>query len=89
MSESIEQIEDELTLVALKFGVSKPIALDMSRALLSKMKSVFGGDTLYIKKSKSQERNKAIKKMFNGVNHSDVCAEFEISKSTLYRVITK
>ena len=88
MSESIEQIEDELILVALKFGVSKPIALDMSRALLSKMKSVFGGDTLYIKKSKNQERNKAIKKMFNGANHSDVCTEFEVSKSTLYRVLS-
>ena len=76
MSESIEQIEDELILVALKFGVSRPIALDMSRALLGKMKSVFGGDTLYIKKRKNEERSSSIKEMFNGVNHSDVCTEF-------------
>lgn len=87
MSESIEQIEDELTLVALKFGVSKPLAADLSKALLECIKNAFEGDCLYIPKVNKQERNNAIKKRFNGVNHNEVCAEFEVSKSTLYRVL--
>ena len=87
MSESIEQIEDELILVALKFGVSGSVAADLSRAILVKIKSSFAGDRLYINKDSKQSRNEEIKGLFNGVNQAEICDAFGISKSTFYRVI--
>jgi len=53
------------------------------------MKAAFGGDCLYIPKTDKQKRNAEIKKMFNGVNYNEVCAEIGISKSTLYRILNE
>ena len=87
MTESIDNIADELTQVAIKFGIKKQMATDLTCAILEKLKYYSGGGYLYIPKPSKEQRNREIRKRFNGVNQSQVCEQFEISKSTLYRVV--
>jgi len=87
MSESIEQIEDELKLVALKLGVSNVLAADLSRAFLDRMRTLMGGSLLYIPKPDKNSRNDRVISLFNGANHNEVCHELGISKATLYRIL--
>jgi len=89
MTESIDQLTEEFTIVAIKLGINKTLASDLSKAMINKVKNVAGGSMLYIKKPSKAERNAEIKSMFNGTNHQAVCDRFNISRATIYRVISK
>jgi Mor family transcriptional regulator len=88
MNDPLDQIAEDLEVIAVKFGVSVQIAADMARAMIERIKESVGGDDLYIPKPDKQKRNRLIKSKFNGVNHDEIYAEFGISKSTLYRVLS-
>jgi Mor family transcriptional regulator len=87
MNDPLDQIAEDLEVIAVKFGVSVQIAADMASAMIERIKESVGGDDLYVPKPDKQKRNRLIKSRFNGVNHIEVCGEFNISKATLYRVL--
>jgi Mor family transcriptional regulator len=87
MNDPLDQITEDLEVIAIKFGVSVKIATDMARVMIERIKESLGGDDVYIPKPDKQHRNRLIRTMFNGVNHADICTAFGISKATLYRVI--
>ena len=88
MSEALNQLAEEIKTVGInKFGLPDQVACDISVEVVDKIRANFGGTYLYIPKNDKKRRNLMIKKRFNGINHSAVCSEFCISKSTLYRVI--
>lgn len=85
MNEYLQQLYINLINTSVEFGLSDALAVDFAKTMIEKIQHDHAGN-VYITKPK-QRRNEQIRKMFNGVNHDAVCAEFSISKSTLYRVI--
>ncbi len=86
MSEYLERLYKELVNTGTEFGLSDTIAGDFAQAMIEKIKRDHAGP-VYIPKPGKKQRNARIREMFNGVNHATVCAEFGISKATLYRII--
>ncbi|WP_161786362.1 Mor transcription activator family protein [Methylobacter sp. BBA5.1] len=89
MSDQIDQIAADIETIAVKFGLSEQLASDLSSAVIERIRSNLGGETYYIPKVDKQRRNNLIRSRFNGVNHADICSAFNISKSTLYRILAR
>jgi Mor family transcriptional regulator len=87
MSDPIDQIAEDIETMARRFGLPVQLASNLSSAVTERIRSTLGGEAHYIPKVDKQRRNSLIKRRFNGVNHEEICSEFCISKSTLYRVI--
>lgn len=64
-------------------GSAKVIAGDVFRRLQSN----WGGKDIYIPARDTAIRNQAIRSTFNGRNHAEVCQQYDISLSHLYRII--
>ena len=79
MSEQTEQIADELVGVALRFGLTRQVAGDLSVAIVDKVMGSCGGGSVYLPKSNKTQRNKQIKADFTGTNHDEVCKKYDIS----------
>ena len=62
-------------------------ARDFAQAMITRIQINHAGVEIYIPQADKRQHNERIRRMFNGVNHDVVCAEFGISKATLYRVI--
>jgi Mor family transcriptional regulator len=89
MSEFINQLHHDVMTTAVAFGMQEPQAKAFASSLVDRIRTNYAGDEIYIHGPDKHQRNERILRMFNGVNHDVVCAEFGISKSTLYRVIRK
>ena len=89
MSEYIRHLYNDILLTANQFGMSDATALDFAQAMVNRIQSNHAGVEVYIPQAGKRQRNERIRRMFNGVNHDIVCAEFGISKATLYRVVAK
>jgi Mor family transcriptional regulator len=55
--------------------------------IFKQLQKHWGGKEIYIPAQAACNRHEAIREVFNGRNHSQVCKEFNISLSHLYRVI--
>jgi hypothetical protein len=85
MSDYIQHLHHDILATARQFGMDDAVARDFAHAMVTRIQANHAGPA-YIPQDKTQ-RNERIRRLFNGVNHDVVCAEFGISKSTLYRVI--
>jgi len=68
-------------------GFNDDIANSLAGSLMNKLQAKWGGREVYIPSLKSKDRNKLVKNDFNGLNHTEVCKKYDISLSTLYRVV--
>lgn len=69
-------------------GFKDEIAESLATVVVRKIQQRWGGQKIYISvNDDSVERNQAIKQGFNGSNHAEICSRYNISLSTLYRVI--
>lgn len=73
-------IEDTL---CLEYGTAKVIADD----IFKRIQKNWGGSRLYIPAADKVARNQAIRAMFNGRNHAEVCKHFDVCLSHLYSII--
>jgi len=73
-------------MTAVAFGMQEPQAREFAATLVDKLRANHAGE-VRIPVPDKQQRNKRIRRLFNGVNHDMVCREFGISKATLYRVV--
>jgi len=87
MSEYIHQLYTDILTTGMQFGMQEPQAREFAATLIDRVQTNYAGDEVYIPGPNKHRRNECIRLMFNGVNHEVVCAEFGISKATLYRVI--
>jgi len=69
--------------LCLDAGSAKALADDVFKELQSN----WGGKDIYIPVRDTLMRNHAIRKNFNGRNHAEVCKQYGISLSHLYRII--
>ncbi len=69
--------------LCVEAGSAKVIAGDVFRRLQAN----WGGRDIYIPVRDTASRNLAIRAEFNGRNHAEVCRQFDISLSHLYRII--
>lgn len=76
-----------VTLVKESIGFNDDLAEIIAEKLLVRLQRNWGGRDVYIPAQDSKERNQAIKNEFNGVNHVEVCKKYDISLSTLYRIV--
>jgi hypothetical protein len=88
MSEFIDHLRHDVFTTAVAFGMQEAPAREFAATLVDRIRANHAGQ-VYISGPDKNQRNERIRRMFNGVNHGVVCAEFGISKSTLYRVIQK
>lgn len=51
------------------------------------IKLALGGTRIYIPAPENTDRNKQIREAFRGNNHREVCEMYDISMSTLWRII--
>lgn len=58
-----------------------------AKEAVRKIQQQFGGDRVYIPAIKQESRNSEIRKAFTGNNHREVCLAFDISLTTLWRII--
>jgi hypothetical protein len=86
MSEFIDHLHHDVLMTAVSFGMQEPQAREFAASLVDRIRATHAGQ-VHIPGPDKHHRNERIRRMFNGVNHDVVCAEFGISKSTLYRVI--
>ncbi len=69
-------------------GFKDDIAESLADAVVRKIQHRWGGREIYVSVADdSVERNVAIKREFNGNNHAEICSRYNISLSTLYRII--
>jgi len=69
-------------------GFKDDIAESLATAVVGKIQQRWGGQKIYISvNNDSVERNQAIKQEFTGDNHAEICRRYNISLSTLYRII--
>ncbi len=87
MNNDVTLIQQQIINASIQMGLSDAIAADLSQLVIGQIQQQCQGDVLYIPKSGKNERNRRIIRMFNGTNHADVCAAFNISRRTLYRVL--
>jgi Mor family transcriptional regulator len=87
MSAYLDQLHQDVLMTAVAFGMPEPEARAFAATLIDRIRTNHAGDEIYIPAPNKHRRNEHIRRMFNGVNHDEVCREFRISKATLYRVI--
>ena len=88
MAESIDTMSSELVQVAIKLGVSQSIAPDLATAMIEKFKEFAGGGGVYIPTPSKSIRDKQIIFRYSQcIDIKIVCTEFNISKSTFYRIL--
>ena len=77
--------------LSLKEGIGfiDDIAHRLSKLVLVKLQKLWGGRMLYIPAPGHCERNRKVIQSFNSRNHNKVCKAFNISLSTLYRIIKR
>jgi Mor family transcriptional regulator len=73
-------------------GLHDSIATEMAAKIVSRLQANWGGREIYIPYGESSERNAKIKADFyakgnDPKRYADICRKYDISLSTLYRVI--
>ncbi len=69
-------------------GFNDEVAKPLAAGILKEFQSMFGGREIYVPVDDDKaKRNKSIKQEFNGSNHAEICRCYNISLSTLYRII--
>lgn len=86
---SQHQLLAELTdVVRQQLGMKGPDAIVTAEALFRGLMNRVGGQEIYIPAPPRTERNAAILGDFKGNNAAEVCTKHDISRRTLYRILT-
>ena len=86
---SQDLLRAELTdVVRQQLGLKGPEAIQTAEAILSGLMTRLGGQGVYIPAPPRTERNAAILSDFRGNNAAEVCTKHDISRRTLYRILT-
>ena len=56
---------------------------------IRQIKTIFGASSIYIPALDNAARNENILKDFKGNNHREICETYDISMTTLWRIIRK
>ncbi len=86
-NELLDTLREETMAAARRMGIGKRLAHLLARSLEERIRMTLGGRRSYIPKPDTEERDRQIRERFNGRNHSDICHEFGIAKTTLYRIL--
>lgn len=85
---------DELH-AAVRRALTGPLLEQLTVMLLDELRRELGGRRIYVTVRNSAysainpQRDEAVRRMFNGRNHREVMHHFDISRSTLYRIVGK
>ena len=67
-------------------GEQEPRASVLAQIVVNGLRHRMGGGTIYIMAPSRVARNKGIRAMFNGKNLKEVCAKFNVQKTTVYKL---
>ncbi|WP_418145462.1 Mor transcription activator family protein [Variovorax paradoxus] len=82
------QLEHDITnIVREETGMHEGIATMFSQALVRGLRRRLGGQELYIPVPDRSERDAAIRREFNGLNHREVGLKYSLSRAQLYRIV--
>ena len=89
ISQHIEGVlhRDIVSVVKKSIGVNDALAESMASRLLKQLQVNWGGREIYIPVLKLSDTKGAVRTDFNGQNHACICKKYDISLSTLYRMI--
>jgi hypothetical protein len=62
-------------------------AEELALSVMADIRQTFGGCIEYVARLDIPDRNRRVRKAFNGSNRDAVCAAFGISRRTFYRII--
>lgn len=96
VADSILQLECDLVEIArCDLGLAEVQALRIAKALVGGLRKRYGGlriggrgAAVYIPAPSKVERNAAIRREFNGVNHKEVMERHGIRRAQLYRIVS-
>lgn len=81
-------LQYEITaIVREEIGLKEQLASQFANLILEGMRKRFGGADLYISTVDRVARNEAIRHDFNGRNHEEICRKYDISRTSLYRIL--
>ena len=79
-----------VTALQTETGLQGEYAAMIAKAMVTGLRKQLGGQRVYIPSwQENEKRDAQIRERFNGRNRSELCAEFNISSTHLYRVIGK
>lgn len=75
------------TIVQDEIGFNKHFASQIAEALVRGIRKRLGGQSFYIPAPDKSARDKKIKEEFNGTNIDEVCEKYNVSKTSVYRIV--
>ena len=83
----VAQIKSSILKTALYFGNTVEIANDLADSACNRILEDLGGDCHYLPKKDTYSRNRQIAAEYNGKNEKELCDKYQLSKSTIKRII--
>ena len=71
------------------FGLTEANAAELAQMITAWIQSRYGARRVYVHARSRQERDRAVVAAFNGQNRDQVCRDFGISETTLYRILDR
>lgn len=69
-----------------RLAVQDPWATAMAQEIVQGLSAKFGGAMFYVPRPDRQSRDERIWQMFNGTNINEVCEQFGLSRTHVYRI---
>lgn len=83
-------LEAEMTeAVRNALNIKESEATVLTKKILNSLRDRIGGKEFYIPRSDKSKRTEEIAKEFNGTNLTEVCKKHGVTKSTVYRAMSR
>lgn len=72
-----------------RLAVQDPWATAMAQEIVQGLSARFGGALVYVPIPDRRARDERIRRMFNGANLQEVCEQFGLSRTAVYRICSR
>ena len=72
-----------------RLALQDPWATAMAQEIVQGLSARFGGNLVYVPIPDRQVRDERIRRMFNGSNLQEVCEQFGLSRTAIYRICSR
>ena len=84
--EVLQLVYEVADIMRIDGGEKEPRASVLAQIVVNGLRHRVGGASIYVLAPSRSKRNAAIRKKFNGANLKEVCREFGVGKTTVYRL---
>lgn len=83
------QLKQEFAEILEEVGFKEPWASSIATSIVERWREKRGGQKVYVPACPLAERDAVVRRFFNGRNIDETCKQFDISRQTLYRIVSR